>query len=195
MSAVKAFFAPFFSAVESVSHGGLAGQLNVCGNLLLKGFQVGESTVAAQAFKEADFDVATVQVGIEAGHMEFEFQVLIVGGIEGGAAAVVEHGAAARAANEGVDDIDAGGGQDFVMRIEVGRGEAELAADAAAASGRANQLRLEDELVSYLEEQGLEIYEPDLTAFREHVQAEYVGSEFAASWPDGVLEQINALGN
>ena len=69
------------------------------------------------------------------------------------------------------------------------------AADAAAASGRANQLRLEDELVSYLEEQGLEIYEPDLTAFREHVQAEYVGSEFAASWPDGVLEQINALGN
>jgi TRAP-type C4-dicarboxylate transport system substrate-binding protein len=71
----------------------------------------------------------------------------------------------------------------------------QAAADAAADSARANQLRLEDELVSFLEEQGLEIYEPDLAAFREHVQGEYVGSEFAASWPDGVLEQINALGN
>ena len=133
MSAVKAFFAPFFSAGESVSHGGLAGQLNVGGNLLLKGFHVGEAAVAAQAFKEADFDVAAIQVGSEAGHMELEFKLWIVGGIEGGAAAVVEHGAVAGAANEGLDDIDAGGGQDFVMRIEVGRGEAELAADAAAA--------------------------------------------------------------
>jgi TRAP-type C4-dicarboxylate transport system substrate-binding protein len=40
-----------------------------------------------------------------------------------------------------------------------------------------------------------EIYTPDLDAFRTHVQAQYVGSEFAASWPDGVLEKINALGN
>lgn len=39
------------------------------------------------------------------------------------------------------------------------------------------------------------IYEPNLKAFREHVQAQYVGTEFAASWPDGVLEKINALGN
>ena len=69
------------------------------------------------------------------------------------------------------------------------------AADAAAESGRQAQLKLEEELVSFLEEQGMEIYEPDLTAFREHVQAQYVGSEFAASWPEGVLEKINALGN
>lgn len=69
------------------------------------------------------------------------------------------------------------------------------AADAAAESGRQKQLEKEESLVSFLKEQGMEIYEPDLGAFRSHVQAQYVGSEFAASWPDGVLEKINALGN
>jgi tripartite ATP-independent transporter DctP family solute receptor len=69
------------------------------------------------------------------------------------------------------------------------------AAVAAAESGRQAQLKKEEDLVSFLKEQGLEIYEPDLAAFRTHVQAQYVGSEFAAAWPDGVLEKINALGN
>ncbi len=69
------------------------------------------------------------------------------------------------------------------------------AANAAAESGRQKQLQKEADLVSFLKEQGLEIYEPDLAAFRNHVQSQYVGSEFAASWPDGVLEKINALGN
>ena len=68
------------------------------------------------------------------------------------------------------------------------------AADAAAEAGRKKQLELEESLVSFLKEQGLEIYEPDSEAFRKHVQAQYVGSEFAASWPEGVLEKINALG-
>ena len=69
------------------------------------------------------------------------------------------------------------------------------AADAAAESGRVAQLEKEANLVAFLEEQGMEIYEPDLAAFRNHVQGQYVGSEFAAAWPEGVLEQINALGN
>lgn len=69
------------------------------------------------------------------------------------------------------------------------------AAEDAAESGRVKQLAKEEELVSFLEGQGLAIYEPDLAAFRSHVQAQYVGSEFAASWPEGVLDRINALGN
>ncbi|MEX0348928.1 MAG: TRAP transporter substrate-binding protein DctP [Paracoccaceae bacterium] len=73
--------------------------------------------------------------------------------------------------------------------------EVQAAADAAAESGRQKQLEKEDSLAAFLTENGLTIYEPDLTAFREHVQAQYVGSEFAESWPDGVLEKINALGN
>lgn len=69
------------------------------------------------------------------------------------------------------------------------------AADDAAELGRQRQLQLEEELVAFLEEQGMEIYEPDLAAFREAVQAAYLESEFAETWPEGVLERINALGN
>ena len=69
------------------------------------------------------------------------------------------------------------------------------AADEAAELGRQRQLALEGELVSFLEGQGLDVYEPEVSAFREHVQAQYVGSTFAATWPEGVLEQINALGD
>ncbi len=69
------------------------------------------------------------------------------------------------------------------------------AADAAAAWGRLKQLDKENSLADFIRSQGVEIYTPDLAAFRSHVQEQYVGSEFAASWPEGVLERINALGN
>lgn len=69
------------------------------------------------------------------------------------------------------------------------------AADDTVASGRAAQLGKEDELVGFLTEQGLELYEPDLTAFREHVQKAYLDSEYAAAWPEGVLDKVNALAN
>jgi TRAP-type C4-dicarboxylate transport system substrate-binding protein len=69
------------------------------------------------------------------------------------------------------------------------------AADAAAAWGRLKQLDKENNLADFIRSQGVEIYTPDLAAFRDHVQAQYVGSEAAASWPDGVLKRINALGN
>jgi tripartite ATP-independent transporter DctP family solute receptor len=69
------------------------------------------------------------------------------------------------------------------------------AADAAAAYGRLKQLDKENSLAEFIRSQGVEIYTPDLKAFREHVQAQYVGSEVAKTWPAGVLEQINALGN
>lgn len=67
------------------------------------------------------------------------------------------------------------------------------AADAAADLGRERQLELESELASFMEEQGLKVYEPDLEAFRTRVQEEYLNSEFAADWPEGMLEKINAL--
>ena len=69
------------------------------------------------------------------------------------------------------------------------------AADAAAAWGRLKQLDKENSLADFIRSQGVEIYTPDLDAFRTQVQAAYVGSETAASWPAGVLEKINALGN
>ncbi|MCY3997364.1 MAG: TRAP transporter substrate-binding protein DctP [Rhodobacter sp.] len=69
------------------------------------------------------------------------------------------------------------------------------AAEDAAESGRQAQLQKEAGLGAFLEENGLTLYEPDLAAFRSHVQEQYKGSEFAASWPEGVLDRINALGN
>ena len=71
----------------------------------------------------------------------------------------------------------------------------QAAADAAAESGRQKQLEKEASLVAFLEEQGMAVYEPDLAAFRNQVQSMYLESEFAATWPEGVLEKINALGN
>ncbi len=70
----------------------------------------------------------------------------------------------------------------------------QAAADDAAEFGRQNQLKKEEELVSFLEEQGLEIYEPDVAAFRSTVQKAYLDSDFAKDWPEGLLEKINALG-
>ena len=71
----------------------------------------------------------------------------------------------------------------------------QAAADAASSWGRLKQLEKEANLAAFITENGVEIYTPDLKAFREHVQAQYVGTEFSASWPEGVLDKINALGN
>ncbi|MCI4665977.1 MAG: TRAP transporter substrate-binding protein DctP [Neomegalonema sp.] len=68
------------------------------------------------------------------------------------------------------------------------------ASDEAAEFGRQNQLKKEAELGDFIKSQGLEIYEPNVAAFRERVQAEYVKSDFAKAWPKGVLEKVNALG-
>jgi len=67
------------------------------------------------------------------------------------------------------------------------------AADDAAESGRQKQLALEDSLAQFFRDQGLDVYEPNLDAFRTHVQAEYQKSDFAKDWPAGVLEKVNAL--
>ena len=69
------------------------------------------------------------------------------------------------------------------------------AARAAGEAGRDAQLAKEEELVAFIEEQGVEIYEPDVAAFREAVQAAYLESDLAADWPEGVLDRVNELGN
>ena len=69
----------------------------------------------------------------------------------------------------------------------------QAAADTAAEYGRLKQLALEAELVSFLREKGLQVYEPDLDAFRKHAQEMYLKSDFAKNWPKGLLEKINAL--
>ena len=62
----------------------------------------------------------------------------------------------------------------------------QTAADAAAESGRQIQLQKEAELGAFLREQGLEIYEPDMAAFRSHVQSMYLNTDASGDWPVGV---------
>ncbi len=71
----------------------------------------------------------------------------------------------------------------------------QAAADEASAVARERQLALEDELVAFFESEGLRVYEPDVEAFRAKVQADYLASEYAAEWPEGIVEAINAAGN
>jgi TRAP-type transport system periplasmic protein len=67
------------------------------------------------------------------------------------------------------------------------------AADDAAEYGRENQLKLEDELAQFFKDQGMDVYTPDVEAFRKHVQAEYLKSDFAKDWPAGMVDKINVL--
>ncbi len=69
----------------------------------------------------------------------------------------------------------------------------QAAADKAIAWSAAEHLKREAELADTFRKQGLEIYAPDVKAFREHAQKMYLGSDLAKSWPPGMLEKINAL--
>ena len=40
---------------------------------------------------------------------------------------------------------------------------------------------------------GLDVYTPDVKAFREFAQKKYLASDLAKSWPAGMVDKINAL--
>lgn len=52
----------------------------------------------------------------------------------------------------------------------------------------------EAELVEFFKEQGLSVYEADLDAFAEHVQAYYLADESSADWDLELLEKVKAMG-
>ena len=67
------------------------------------------------------------------------------------------------------------------------------AADKFADAVTAQALKDEAELVDFFKAQGLEIYTPDVAAFRKHVLDVYAKSKWAKEWTPGMLERINAL--
>jgi TRAP-type C4-dicarboxylate transport system substrate-binding protein len=67
------------------------------------------------------------------------------------------------------------------------------AAKKAFAWSTAEYLSQEKELVGFFREKGLKVYEPDVAAFRAYAQKQYLGSSLSSSWPEGMLERINAL--
>jgi tripartite ATP-independent transporter DctP family solute receptor len=66
------------------------------------------------------------------------------------------------------------------------------AAQAAAQYNNENRIKEEGQLVDFFKQQGLQVTTPDVEAFRKTVQAAYMNSEYAKTWPKGLLERINA---
>ena len=69
----------------------------------------------------------------------------------------------------------------------------QAAADKAIDWSQAEHLKQEAELVTFFKGKGLEVYTPDIAAFRSFAQQKYLNSDLAKSWPPGMVEKINAL--
>lgn len=54
-------------------------------------------------------------------------------------------------------------------------------------------LAQEQEMVAFFRSQGLEVYEPDVAAFRAEAQRRYLASTQAQGWPAGILDRIAAV--
>ncbi len=69
----------------------------------------------------------------------------------------------------------------------------QAAADKAIEWSTQEHLKQETQLATFFKEKGLEVYTPDLKAFREFAQKKYLASDLAKSWPAGMVDKINAM--
>jgi TRAP-type transport system periplasmic protein len=69
----------------------------------------------------------------------------------------------------------------------------QASADKAIRWSASEHLKREAELADAFRKQGLDVYIPDVDAFRTYAQKVYMASDEAKEWPKGMLEKINAL--
>ncbi|MBX9456850.1 MAG: TRAP transporter substrate-binding protein DctP [Rhizobium sp.] len=69
----------------------------------------------------------------------------------------------------------------------------QAAATAAIEWSTAEHVKQEAALAASFKEKGLDVYAPDVEAFRAHVQKAYLESDLAKDWPSGMVERIAAL--
>ena len=69
----------------------------------------------------------------------------------------------------------------------------QAAADKAIHWSAEEHLKREGELAEGFKKQGLDVYVPDINAFRTYAQKVYLASDEAKSWPHGMLEKIAAV--
>ena len=69
----------------------------------------------------------------------------------------------------------------------------QAAVDKALDWSAKEHLKREAELADSFKKQGLEIYAPDIAAFRAHAQKVYLASEEAKAWAPGILDKILAV--
>jgi tripartite ATP-independent transporter DctP family solute receptor len=69
----------------------------------------------------------------------------------------------------------------------------QAAADKAIAWSAAEHTKREAELAETFRKAGLDVYVPNVNAFREHAQKMYLASDDAKNWPAGIVDKINAV--
>jgi TRAP-type C4-dicarboxylate transport system substrate-binding protein len=69
----------------------------------------------------------------------------------------------------------------------------QAAVDKALKWSADEHVKREGELAESFKKQGLEIYTPDIPAFRSYAQKVYLASDEAKSWPPGILDKILAI--
>ena len=69
----------------------------------------------------------------------------------------------------------------------------QTAANAAIEWSTAEHVKQEAALAASFKEKGLDVYAPDVEAFRAHVQKAYLESDLAKDWPAGMVDRIAAL--
>jgi TRAP-type C4-dicarboxylate transport system substrate-binding protein len=67
------------------------------------------------------------------------------------------------------------------------------AADAAITCSTEQHINREAELIEFFKGEGMEIYTPDVDAFRAYAQKMYLESDISKDWPEGMIDCINAL--
>ncbi|WP_139835448.1 sialic acid TRAP transporter substrate-binding protein SiaP [Thalassospira sp. MCCC 1A01428] len=67
------------------------------------------------------------------------------------------------------------------------------AAEVATLYNNVHRIQDEEKLIEFFKEQGLKVYKPDVAAFRKKVQQDYLESDFAKDWPEGIVERVNAI--
>lgn len=69
----------------------------------------------------------------------------------------------------------------------------QAAADKAINWSQEQHIGQEAKLVEEFKAAGLQIYEPDLAAFRKFAREKYANSELSKSWPAGIIEKVEAI--
>ena len=72
---------------------------------------------------------------------------------------------------------------------------AKLEGEVKKAIAWSTQKHLDEEgkLAQFFADKGLKVYKPDVDAFLDYAQKMYLSSDFAKTWPKGMLDKINAL--
>ncbi len=76
---------------------------------------------------------------------------------------------------------------------EAQRNAVQAAVNKAVDASTQRHLAQEQEMITFFRGQGLEVYEPNIVAFRAEAQRRYLASTQSQTWPSGILDRINAI--